>query len=131
MLLIYYPSIRGEYSPDYSKNSTWNLFHAHIDAHSQILIDEYIGYGVQAISIIQYQCSNMNFSDQSRYNRPFQQVIQKGMDPKINYIKIFQNSKALEISVSNSYSEYQIMHTFLDNFHKSGKLYYQIAIHQA
>ena len=45
-----YPSIRGEDLPDYSKNVTWNLLHAYIDAHSQILIDEYPGDVVQATS---------------------------------------------------------------------------------
>ena len=46
------------------------------------------------------------------YNRPFQQVINKGWKSEINYINIYQNAKALEISVVNSYSGYQLMHTF-------------------
>ena len=53
MFLMDYPSIRGEYLPDDSKNPTWNLLHAYIDAHSQILIDGFTGDGVQAISIFQ------------------------------------------------------------------------------
>ena len=48
----------------------------------------------------------------------------------MNYIKRFQNLHALSISVGNSYSEDQLMHTFLDNFHQGGKYYAQIAIHQ-
>ena len=36
----------------------------------------------------------------------------------INSIKIFQNGKALAISVGNSYSEDQLMHNFLDNLHQ-------------
>ena len=55
----------------------------------------------------------MTFSDQSIYNRLFQQVIKEGEDPEINYIKIFQNAKVLEISVDNSYYEDQLMQTFL------------------
>ena len=43
MLLMDYPSIRGEYFPDYAKKATWNLLHAYIDAYSQILIYEYTG----------------------------------------------------------------------------------------
>ena len=35
--------------------------------------------------------------------------------------QIFQNDKAWEISSGNSYSEDQLMHTFLDNFHQGGK----------
>ena len=78
MLLIDYPYIRGEYLPDHAKNSTWNLLRAYIDAHIQILIDEYPGDGVQAISIFQSQCSNITFSDHRIYNRLFQQVMYKG-----------------------------------------------------
>ena len=49
----------------------------------------------------------------------------------INYIKIFQNAHALSVSVGNIYSEDQLMHTFLDNFHQGGKYSTQIASHQA
>ena len=49
----------------------------------------------------------------------------------MNYIKIFQNAHALSVSVGNSYSEDQLMHTFLDNFHQGGKYSAQIASHQA
>ena len=45
-----YPSIRGGNLPDYSKNDTWNLLHAYIDTHSQILLDYYLGYVVQDTS---------------------------------------------------------------------------------
>ena len=47
------------------------------------------------------------------------------------YIKRFQNAQALSVSVGNSYSEDQIMHTFLDNFQQSGKYSAQLASHQA
>ena len=36
----------------------------------------------------------------------------------------------MSISVGNSYSEDQPMHTFLDNFHQGGKYSSQIASHQ-
>ena len=49
----------------------------------------------------------------------------------MNYIKIFQNAHALSVSVGDSYSEDQIMHTFLDNFQQGGKYAAQIASHQA
>ena len=49
MLLIDYQSMIEEDSPDYVKNATWNLLHAYIDAHSQILFHKYTGDGVQAI----------------------------------------------------------------------------------
>ena len=63
----------------------------------------------------------MNFYDQRIYNRLFHKVIHKEGDSEINYIKIFHNSKALAISVVNSYSKYQFMHTFLDNLQNGGK----------
>ena len=53
MLLMDYPSIRGEYLPDYAITFTWNILHAYIDAHSHIIIGEYTGYGLQAITIFQ------------------------------------------------------------------------------
>ena len=49
----------------------------------------------------------------------------------MKYIKIFQNSQDLSVSVGNTYSEDQLMHTFLDNFHQCGKYSAQIASHQA
>ena len=63
----------------------------------------------------------MNFSDKSRNDRIFQQVTHKGGDSAMNYIKIFQNAQDLSVSVGNTYSEYQLMHIFLDNFHQYGK----------
>ena len=73
----------------------------------------------------------MTFVDKSSYDRTFQQVTHKGGESSINYIKRFQNEQALSVSVVNSYSEDQIMHTFLDNFHQSGKYSAQLASHQA
>ena len=53
MLLMDYQSTREEDLPEYDKEATWNLLHAYIDAHSQLLIDVYPGDGVQAISRLQ------------------------------------------------------------------------------
>ena len=61
----------------------------------------------------------------------FQQVFQKGEESKTNYIKTFQNAKALEISVGNSYTEDQLMNTFLDSLQKGRNYSDQIEIHQA
>ena len=72
----------------------------------------------------------MTFADKSIYDRTFQQVTHKGGESAINYIKRFQNAQVLSVSVGNSYSEYQLMHTFLDNFHQGGKYSAQLASHQ-
>ena len=73
----------------------------------------------------------MTFADKSGYDSTFQQVTHKEVESAINYIKSFQNAHALSISVENSYSENQLMHTFLDNFEEGGKYSAQIASHQA
>ena len=73
----------------YAKKATWKLLHAYINAHSQILIDEYTGDRVHTITRLQPQCENMTFSGQSRYTRLFQKVIHKGGESAINHIKIF------------------------------------------
>ena len=71
----------------------------------------------------------MTFSDKSRYARTFQQVIHKGGGFSINYIKRFQHVYALSVLLGNSYSEDQLLRTFLDSFHQGGKYFAQIDIH--
>ena len=73
----------------------------------------------------------MNFADKSRYDKNFQQVTQKGWEYAINHIKRFWNAYSPSVSLGNSYSEDQLMHTFLDNFHQGGKYSAQISSHQA
>ena len=113
MLHMNYTSIRGEYFPDHANNATWNLFHTYIYVHRQRLIDNYPWDGLHAITILQSQCENMTFSEKSRPNRLFQQVVQIGGESETNYIKIFQNAKTLAISMVNGYFEYQSIHTLL------------------
>ena len=47
----------------------------------------------------------------------------------MSFIKIIQNAHSLSISVGNSYSEDQLIHILLDNFHQGGKYGAQIASH--
>ena len=49
----------------------------------------------------------------------------------MNYIKRFQNAQDLSVSVGNTYSGDQLMHTFMDNFHQGEKYSAQISSHQA
>ena len=49
----------------------------------------------------------------------------------MNYIKIFQNEQDLSVSVGNTYSEHQLMHIFLDNFHQGGRYSSQIPFQEA
>ena len=105
-----------------------NLLHAKIDVHSRILIAVFPKDGIKCIEKLQSHCANMTFSEKSKYDRTFQQVTNKVGGYAINYIKRFQNAHALSVSVGNSYSEDQLMHTFLDNFHQGGEYAAQIAI---
>ena len=50
ILLMEYQYIREEDLLDYNKNVIWNLLRAYIYAHSQRLINEYPGCGVQTIT---------------------------------------------------------------------------------
>ena len=77
MLLMEYPSIEVEGIPDDAKQVIWNLLHAYIYAHRQMLIDEYPGGGVEAITNLKYQCANMTFPEKIIYNRQFHKVVHK------------------------------------------------------
>ena len=98
-----------------------NLLYSNICVHIRRLIAEFPEDGIKCMEKLQSHCANMTFADKIRYDRIFQQVTHKGEESAINYIKRFQNAQALSVSVGNSYSEDQIMHTFLDNFQQSGK----------
>ena len=111
-MLRNYPKLEHENIKDYSKMAIRNLFHANSCVHGRRLISEFSEDGIKCIQKLQSHCANMTFADKSRYDRIFQQVTHKGGESAINYIKRFQNAQALSISVGNSYSEDQIMHTF-------------------
>ena len=105
--------------------------HSNIDVHSIILNNEFPGDGVKFIEKLQSHCANMTFSEKSRYDIIFQQVTHKGGGSAINSIKIFPKAHFLSVSVVNTYSDNQIMHIFMDNFHQGGKCYALISSHQA
>ena len=130
--LLDYPKIGGgdviEY---YARKAIRNLLHANIDVHSRRLIADLPKDGIKCIEKLQSRCANMNFEYKSRYYSTLQQVTHKGGESAINCITRFQNAHDLSVSVGNSYSEDQIMHTFLDNFHQSGKYSAQLASHQS
>ena len=71
----------------------------------------------------------MTFANKSRYNRTFQQVTHEQGESEINHIKRFHIARALSVLVGNSYSEDQLMHTFLDNLQHGIKYPAQIASH--
>ena len=113
------------------KKAIRNLLHENIDVYSRRLIAEFPMDGIKCIEKLQLHCANMTFAVKSRYDRTFEQVTHKGGETATNHIKRFQNAQSLSISVRNYYSEDQLMHTFLDNFHQGGKYSAQIASHQA
>ena len=121
-VLLDYPKIGGDYViEDYAKKAIRNLFHVNIDVHSIILIAELPKDGIKCIDKLQLHCAKMTFANKSRYDRTFEQATHHGGESAINYINTFQNEHALSVSVGNRYSEDQLMHTFLDNFHQGGK----------
>ena len=74
----------------------------------------------------------MTVDHKIRYDRIFQQVIHKGGELEINYTNKVQNAQVLSLSVGNSYSEDQLMHVFLDNFHQGINIMHkQIATRQS
>ena len=105
--------------------------YSNIDVHSRRLIAEFPGHGMKCIEKLQSNCANMTFADKNRYDRIFQKVTHKEGESAMNYIKIFENEQALSVSVGNTYSKDQLMHTFLDKFHQGGKYSAQKASHQA
>ena len=116
-----YPKLEGVNIKEYAKIAIRNLLRANSCVHSRRLIAEFPEDGIKCMEKLQSHCANMTFADKSRYDSTFQQVTHKGGESAINYIKIFQNAQALSVSVGNSYAEDQIMHTFLDIIHESGK----------
>ena len=118
-VILDYPKIGRDDIEYYEKTSIMNILHANIDVHSIILIAESPKDRIKCIEKLQSHCANMTFSEKSRYDRTFQQVINRGREYVINYIKIFHNENALSVSLGTSYYEDQIMHTFLDKFHQS------------
>ena len=131
-VILDYPKIGGgDFIEYHAKKSSRNLLHANIYLHSRILIIEIPKDGIKCIKKLQSHSANITFADKIRYGRTFQQVTHKGGESAINYIKRFQNAYALSVSVGNSYSEDQLMHTFMNNFHQGVKYSAQIASHQA
>ena len=130
-LLLDYPDIGGEFIKYFVKESIRNLLHDNIDVNRRNWIAELPGDGVKCISKLQSHCENMTFSDKIRYDRLSQQVTHKGEESAMNYIKIPQNVLALSVSVRDNYSEDQLMHILLDNFHQVRKYTAIIASHQA
>ena len=120
----------GENIKEFTKEDIRNVLHVNIDVHSRRIISDFPGYGIKCIEKLQSPCVNMTFSDKSKSDRTFQQVTPKRGESEINYIKIFQNVQALSVSVGSTYSEDQLMHIFLDNFHQGGRYSAQIAIQQ-
>ena len=59
---------------------------------------------MKCISKLQPHCANMTFSEKISYDIIFQKVTHKGGETEMNYIKIFQNTQVLSVSLGNSYS---------------------------
>ena len=103
-VLLDNPRIGGGGIKDFERKAIRNNLRENIDVHSRRLIAEFPSDGIKCIEKLQSHCANMTFADKSRYDRIFQQVTHKGGESTMDYIKRFQNSQALSVSVGNSYS---------------------------
>ena len=77
-VLLDYPKIGGDNVKNYAKQAIRNLLHANRDVHIRRLISEFPIDGIKCIEKLQSHCANMTFANNSRYDRPFQQVTHKG-----------------------------------------------------
>ena len=77
MVLVYYPTIRGEDIKDHVRKSIKNFIHENIDVHSKRISAEFPGDGVKCISKLQSHCENMTFYENIIYDRLFKQVTHK------------------------------------------------------
>ena len=68
----------------YVKKSIMNILHANTDVHSRRLIAEFAVDGVKYIYKFQYYCANVTFSNKSRYDGLFQQVVHKVKESVMN-----------------------------------------------
>ena len=91
MVLVDYPTIRGQYIKYHFKKAISNPLHTNIDVQIRRLISELPTEGVNCISKLQYHCANMNFYEKIRYDRLFQLVTHKGGESAMNYINRLQN----------------------------------------
>ena len=107
---------------DYVKKENSSLLHPNIYVYGKRLISEFQRDGVKFILKLQSHCENITFSGKSRYDGISRKLHIKEDNMQWIFIKIFQNSKTLSVSVENSYSEDQLMHIFLDNFHQGGNI---------
>ena len=77
-VLLDYPKTGGDDVIEfYAKNSIRNLLHVNIDVHSRRFIAEFPKYGIKCIEKLQSHCTNMTFSDKSKYGRTFEKVTHK------------------------------------------------------
>ena len=126
-VLLDYLKIGGEDIKYFAKSSIRNILHTNIAVHSRRLIADFLGDEIECIEKLQLHSAKMIFAEKSRCDRIFQKVTQKGVGSTMNYIKRFLNAQALSVSVGNTFSEDQLVCTFLDNFQQGGKYSAQIA----
>ena len=90
----------------------------------------------QEMEYMPSQCFNTNVQTRPLLTKAYKidcfiNCSKKGCYSAIKYIKIFQNPKALAISVVNTYTDDKLMHTFLENFHQGGEYSDHIASHKS
>ena len=91
---------------------------------------EHLGDGVGSLKRLKQQCAIITFADKQRFDQIFRQCSHRTGETANGYMKRFHAAKSLATSVNNLYTEEQLMHLFLDNFHNPGSKYSaQVAQH--
>ena len=86
-VILDYPNIGGNDIEDSVMKFINNLLHANIYLYIIRLVAEFPIYGINCIEKLRSHCANMAFAEKSRYYKNFKQVIHKGGESAINYIK--------------------------------------------
>ena len=102
-ILLDYLKIGEENIKEFAKKAIRNILHANIDVQNRRLFDVLPENEIKCIGKLRSRRANMTSAGKTRYDRAFQQVIQKGEESAMNYIKRFQNAQDLSVSVGNYY----------------------------
>ena len=115
---------------DYISSALYNVLHGYVDAACQKLMMEHLGDGLESLRRLKQQCAIITFADKQRFDQIFKQCSHRTGETANGYMKRFHAAKSLATSVDNLYTEQQLMHLFLDNFHNPGNKYSaQVAQH--
>ena len=96
---------------------SWNA--PNMDTAYQKLMMEHLG----DLRCLKQQCIIIAFADIQRFDQIFRQYSHCTGETANGYMERFHAAMSLAPSVDNVYTEQQLMHLCLDNFHNPGHIY--------